>query len=75
MRTVSVQVRLPKRIAEELDRWVAKKVFMSRSDAVRSIITFYDERQKTIAFYNMLVKRSEESKRNPEELVPLDDVS
>ncbi len=69
-----VQLRLSQKTIEELDKWVAEGRFKNRSDAVRSIITFYEEREKTCKFFNMLLKRSEEAKQHPESLVPLEEV-
>lgn len=56
---------------EEIDRWVAEGQFKSRSDAIKTIIRFYQEREKTRKFLKMLVKRSEEAKRRPEARIPL----
>jgi Arc/MetJ-type ribon-helix-helix transcriptional regulator len=69
-----VQLRLPEKTLEEIDRWVAEGRFKSRSDAIKSIINLYEEREKTREFYQMLVKRSEEAKKHPEKLIPLEDV-
>jgi len=69
-----VQLRLPEKTVEEIDRWVAEGKFKSRSDAIKSIITLYEEREKTRAFYKMLVERSEEARKHPEKLVRLEDV-
>jgi Arc/MetJ-type ribon-helix-helix transcriptional regulator len=69
-----VQLRLPEKTLEEIDRWVAEGRFKSRSDAIKSIISFYEEREKTREFYQMLVRRSEEARKHPERLIPLEDV-
>jgi len=69
-----VQLRLPQKTIEEIDKWVAEGRFKSRSDAIKSIITFYEEREKTCTFFNMLIKRSEEAKQHPETLVPLEEL-
>ncbi|MCW4007494.1 MAG: ribbon-helix-helix domain-containing protein [Candidatus Bathyarchaeota archaeon] len=69
-----VHLRLSEKTLEEIDRWVAEGRFKSRSDAIRSIINFYQEREKTREFYQMLVKRSEEARKHPERLVPLEEV-
>ena len=68
-----VQLRLPEKMLEEIDRWVAEGRFKSRSDAIKAIISFYEEREKTREFFRMLVKRSEEAKKRPEALVPLEE--
>lgn len=57
---------------EGIDRWVAEGWFKSRSDAIKTIISFYQEREKTRKFFKMLVKRSEEAKRHPEARIPLE---
>ncbi|MEM3051631.1 MAG: ribbon-helix-helix domain-containing protein [Candidatus Bathyarchaeia archaeon] len=69
-----VQLRLSEKTLEEIDRWVAEGRFKSRSDAIRSIINLYQEREKTREFYQMLVKRSEEARKHSERLVPLEEV-
>ena len=68
-----VQLRLPEKMVEEIDRWVAEGRFKSRSDAIKAIISFYEEREKTRAFFKMLVRRSEEARKRPEVLVPLEE--
>jgi Arc/MetJ-type ribon-helix-helix transcriptional regulator len=69
-----VQIRLPEKIVKEIDRWVAEKGFKSRSDAVRAIISFYEEREETRKFFKMLVNRSEEARKHPEILIPLEEL-
>jgi Arc/MetJ-type ribon-helix-helix transcriptional regulator len=69
-----VQLRLSEKTLEEIDRWVAKGRFKSRSDAIKSIISLYEEREKTREFYKLLLKRSEEARKHPERLVPLKEV-
>jgi len=68
-----VQLRLPAKMLEEIDRWVAEGRFKSRSDAIKSIISFYEERERTREFFRMLVKRSEEAKKRPGVLVSLEE--
>jgi Arc/MetJ-type ribon-helix-helix transcriptional regulator len=69
-----VQLRLSEKTLEEIDRWVAEGRFKSRSDAIKSIISLYEEREKTREFYKLLLKRSEEARKHPERLVPLEGV-
>jgi len=64
---------LSQKLLEEIDRWVAEGRFKSRSDAIRVIISFYEEREKTREFFKMLTKRSEEAKRHPESLIPIEE--
>jgi Arc/MetJ-type ribon-helix-helix transcriptional regulator len=69
-----VQLRLSEKTLEEIDRWVAEGKFKSRSDAIKSIISLYEEREKTREFYKLLLRRSEETRKHPERLVPLEEV-
>ena len=69
-----VQIRLPQKTLEEIDRWVAEKGFKSRSDAIRAIIGFYEERENTRRFFKLLIRRSEEARKHPELLVPLEEL-
>jgi Arc/MetJ-type ribon-helix-helix transcriptional regulator len=69
-----VQLRLSQKTIEEIDKWVAEGRFKNRSDAIKSIITYYQEREKTCKFFNMLLKRSEEAKQHPESLVPIEEL-
>ena len=68
-----VQLRLPEKMLEEIDRWVAEGRFKSRSDAIKSIISFYEERERTRKFFRMLMRRSEEARKHPEALVSLEE--
>jgi len=67
-----VQVRVTDKMIETLDEWVEEGKFKSRSDAIRSVLKHYEEREKTREFYKMLQERSEEAEENPEELIPLE---
>jgi len=67
-------VRIPEELVRELDRWVSEGRFSSRSEAIKTIVALYNERERTRRFYNVLLKRSEEARRNPESLIPLEDV-
>ena len=69
-----VQLRLPQKTIEEIDKYVSEGRFKNRSDAIKSIISYYQEREKTCAFFNMLLKRSQEAKEHPEKLVPLEEI-
>jgi len=69
-----VQLRLSQKTLQEIDRWVAEGRFKSRSDAIRTIISFYEEREKTRQFYKMLLNRSEEAKKHPESLVSAEEL-
>lgn len=65
---------MPEKLLREIDRWVAEGRFRSRSDAIKTIIALYEERERTREFYNMLIKRSKEAKEKPEILVPLEEI-
>ena len=69
-----VQLRLPEEMVAEIDGWVAKGKFKNRSDAIKTIISLYQEREKTRQFYQMLNKLDEEAKKHPEKLIRLEDV-
>jgi len=68
-----VQLRLPEKTLQQIDQWVSEGKFKSRSDAIKTIISLYEEKEKTRQFYEMLHKRSQEAKEQPEKLVPLED--
>jgi len=70
---VQVQVRMPEKAVEALDRWVKEGRFKSRSDAIKEIVAFYQEREKTREFYEMLTRRSTEA-RDTDILIPLEDL-
>jgi Arc/MetJ-type ribon-helix-helix transcriptional regulator len=55
-----------------LDRWIEEGRFKSRSDAIRVILSQYEERERTRDFYRMLNQRSREAREHPEELIPLE---
>jgi Arc/MetJ-type ribon-helix-helix transcriptional regulator len=61
-------------MVKEIDRWVAEGRFKSRSDAIKTILAFYQEREKTREFFKMLIKRSEETKKHPNSLIPLEEL-
>ena len=69
-----VQLRLPEKTLEQIDAWVAEGKFKSRSDAIKTIISLFEEREKTRKFYEMLQKESRQAKEHPEELIPLEDL-
>ncbi len=71
---VQVQLRMPEDVVKEIDRWIAKGKFKSRSDAIKTIVSLYEERERTREFYRMLVERSKEAKEKPEILVPLEEI-
>ena len=69
---MQVQVRVPNHLLEALDEWIEDGRFKSRSDAIRIVLSQYEEREKTREFYKLLAKRSEEAKEHPEIMVPLE---
>ncbi len=74
MATVQVQVRLPQELAKQIDKWIEQGKFVNRSDAIKVIVTFYNERERTRKFFEMLEKRTKEAKGRPERLVPLEKI-
>ena len=72
---VQVQLRMPEQTVREIDEWVEEGKFRSRSDAVKTIISLYEEKMKTMEFFKMLMKRSKEAEETPEMLIPLDDIN
>ncbi len=74
VRLTQVQLRLSQKTVEEIDKWIAEGRFKSRSEAIKTIIGLYQEREKTREFFKMLISRSEEAKRHPELLVPLEEL-
>jgi Arc/MetJ-type ribon-helix-helix transcriptional regulator len=71
---VQVQLRVSEKLVEDIDRWVKEGRFKSRSDAIKTILALYEERERTRNFYKMLVQRSTEAKRKPELLIPLEEL-
>ena len=69
-----VQLRLPEKMIAEIDCWVSEGKFKNRSDAIKTIISLYEERENTRKFYELLDKRSQEAKKQPERLIPLEEV-
>jgi len=69
-----VQVRMPEKLVKEIDKWVAEGRFKSRSDAIKTIVALYEERERTREFYKMLVERSREAQEKPDILVPLEEI-
>ncbi len=75
MATTQVQVRIPREMVKEIDKWVEEGRFASRSEAVKTIVALYNERERTRTFYQMLSNRSREAKTSPADLLPLEEVS
>ena len=69
-----VQVRMPEKLLEEIDRWISEGRFRSRSDAIKTIVSLYEERERTRAFYEMLIERKKEAEEKPETLIPLEEI-
>ncbi len=75
MATTQVQVRIPQELVQEIDRWISEGKFSSRSEAIKTIVALYNEKERTRKFYQTLLKRSDEARKNPESLVPLEEIS
>lgn len=67
-----VQVRVPENLLETLDEWIEGGKFKSRSDAIRIVLSQYEEREKTREFFKLLNERSKEAKEHPEYLISLE---
>lgn len=67
-----VQVRIPDNLLETIDQWIERGKFKSRSDAIRIVLSQYEERERTREFFKMLTDRSKEAKEQPELLIPLE---
>jgi Arc/MetJ-type ribon-helix-helix transcriptional regulator len=74
MTTVQVQVRVPEKVVQEIDKWISEGRFASRSEAIKTVLLLYEERERTRKFYETLVKRSEQARKKPDSLVPLEDI-
>ena len=59
---------------EEINKWVAEGRFKSRSDAIKTIVALYHERERTRRFYEMLDERNKEAKEKPDVLVRLEEI-
>ena len=68
-----VQLRLPEELVDEIDGWVKAGRFRNRSDAIKSMIEIYNEREKTREFLKMLDTRSKEADESPEKLIPIEE--
>jgi Arc/MetJ-type ribon-helix-helix transcriptional regulator len=68
-----VQLRLPEKTLEQIDQWVKEGKFKSRSDAIKTIINLYEEREKTRQFYQMLHNTAKKQKSTPKNSVPLEE--
>jgi len=55
-----------------MDKWIGEGRFKSRSDLIRTVLGQYEERERTRAFYEMLMERSDEAKNHPEKLIQLE---
>jgi Arc/MetJ-type ribon-helix-helix transcriptional regulator len=53
---------------------IKKGKFTSRSEAIKSMINSYSEREKTREFYKLLVERSKDAKEHPEKLIPFSEL-
>ncbi len=73
-RQIQVQLRVPEQTVEEIDSLIQNGKFKSRSDAIKTMIIAYNEREKTREFYKMLDERSRQAKEKPEKLIPLSEI-
>jgi Arc/MetJ-type ribon-helix-helix transcriptional regulator len=75
MATTQVQVRIPRELVKELDHWISEGRFSSRSEAIKTIVALYNERELTRRFYQTLLKRSNEAGKHPRSLIPLKEIT
>jgi hypothetical protein len=45
------------------------------AEAIKTVLTLYEERENTRKFYQTIVKRSEQAKKKPDSLIPLEEIS
>nr|MDO8081900.1 ribbon-helix-helix protein, CopG family [Candidatus Freyarchaeota archaeon] len=70
---IRVKLELPENIVERIDQWVKEGRFKDSSEAIRIIISLYEERERTREFYEMLTKRSGEAKEKSDILIPFEE--
>lgn len=70
---VQVQLRVPKETVKSIDCLIKAGKFKSRSDAIKAMIYSFEEKEKTRAFFSMLLQRSEEAGKK-ENLVPFSEL-
>ena len=68
-----VQLRMPEKIVSDIDKEVTNGRFRSRSDAIKYMVSYYQERENTMKFLKMLSKRSKEAE-NKKILIPLEEL-
>jgi Arc/MetJ-type ribon-helix-helix transcriptional regulator len=71
---IQVQLRVPKETVKGIDSMVKTGRFKSRSDAIKSMINAFEEREKTRKFFEMLIERSNEASGHPEKLIPFSEI-
>lgn len=71
---VQVQLRMSEKTVKNIDKLIEHGKFKSRSDAIKSMVEYYQEREKTMGFLKMLVRRSEEAGEKPEMLIPIEKI-
>ena len=75
MTTVQVQVRVPERVVQEIDRWISEGRFANRSEAIKTVLVLYQEMDRTRKFYQTLLRHSMDAKKNPNSLISLEEIS
>jgi len=69
-----VQLRLPEKSVKNIDKLVHLGRFRSRSDAIKVMVDFYEERERTFEFLKIIMDRRKEAEKNPKLLIPLDEI-
>jgi Arc/MetJ-type ribon-helix-helix transcriptional regulator len=70
---IQVELELPEKIVKRIDQWVREGRFKDRGEAIRTIIYLYEENERNREFYEMLIKRSREAKKNPHILIQFEE--
>ncbi len=71
---IQVQLRVPKETVKNIDILVKQGRFKSRSDAIKTMIMLFQEKEKTREFYKMLVERSDEAGEKSNKMVPFSEL-
>jgi len=71
---IQVQLRVPRETVKNIDSLIKDGKFKSRSDAIKTIIFNFEEREKTRKFYEMLIERSGQAEEKPEKLIPFSEI-
>lgn len=71
---VSIQLRVPRSTVKTIDGLIHEGRFKSRSDAIKSMIYAFEEKERTRKFLEIIAQRSQEARENPKKLISLRDL-